>query len=351
MPRLLAALWGRETKSTILGFDKNVIDGETIQGKNHDVPKVHHHAALAALKLGNRTEEKSTSPADVASLTRSSQFSAAYRQLQKLSAAGVEVQALSGLTTEEFERLRRIGAVYEASLPQLHKQVSTYRTSEKNAALQLEWGINLDCGMMKVMSIQDMPGVDIMTCVAAHVEKEVTPLYDKDTISSECCGERLDNDGIWRTIIHTRSTGSKSDLINYSSLVDALDEPLGSIWVAYYVSPEFTPACVGIPPPMVGHFRTSKSLYVIRFEPLNAKTRMGVRMTSFLEAGVSTAVYSLLTLMPSFALRRLVRGMVETAAESLDNFCRDNPKIDELMKTSPSAELYQRLKTRLEEKK
>lgn len=276
----------------------------------------------------------------------------AYRELLRLekSSSRGKVEELSGLSHEQLDALRRIGRVYESSLPQLAQQPSSFGCGEQNEQLKLDWGLKLEDGFLKVMCVQNMPDVDILKCVVAHAEKNLATHYDKDTVKAESVFRNF-NDGLWRTILFTQSTGSKSDVISFTSAVDALDEALGSIWVAYYTSPSDVQKLknVTIPPTLDGHFRTDKSLYVVKLKPLRTDGHnLGVQMTSILEVGVSPATYTFLSMMPGWALRRLVRGMVETAASSLVKFCRTTKLTEEARKNSPSAGFYELIERHLE---
>lgn len=272
----------------------------------------------------------------------------AYRQLLELEAAGGNPREF--LAESSIERIRRIGATYERSLKLLGSKVTNYATNEKNLRLNLEWGMELKDGLLRMMYVCEHD-IDLVKVLAFGQEVDLQGALEKDMVRAEPVGEQQANDAMWHIISHDKTLGTKTDELVFASTLDALSEPIGSIWNAAYTPPQDMTELEGVPLPMLekGYSRPSYSFAATLLTPLSVDggAVQRCRQISVFEARLPKVVNGIMSVMPAFLLKRFMRTEIEKRVASLAPLLKTSSEHEQRMLTSPRREFYEHVQWHL----
>ncbi|CAK0874250.1 unnamed protein product, partial [Prorocentrum cordatum] len=138
----------------------------------------------------------------------------------------------AALDAELLEQVRRVGTRYEETLEMLSWQVRDLPVFESNEELRLEWGFRSSGNMVWVVVVWDTPDVDLVRALAGRLERSLSDHYDTGVISCEPLWQKRAYEEIWHKVSVVEAAGKTTmDEILIDSTVDALDEPLGAVWV------------------------------------------------------------------------------------------------------------------------
>jgi len=162
----------------------------------------------------------------------------ARRELARMEAAKYD---LSCFDPKLLEQIRRIGGKYDESLAMLNTEVSSLPVHETNSKLKLAWGLSLANGTLRATFSVERD-LELVKSVVAFQEKDLDVGLKESVVRVDSLGDPSANDSLWRVISFAKSLGTKGDDIIVESSADALDEPLGSIWMSGYSPPVNQPA-------------------------------------------------------------------------------------------------------------
>mmetsp|Transcript_13360 Transcript_13360/g.25217 ORF Transcript_13360/g.25217 Transcript_13360/m.25217 type:complete len:580 (+) Transcript_13360:110-1849(+) len=189
----------------------------TIQMDVEGVP-VFNHPLMVAWKLGRIVQ--------------------AARELKRLEEAmPEEVQCFPASV---IEQVRRIGRKFEESQSLLSIKINELPIHESNPKLKLDWGLQVSQGLVRAVYCVDRD-LDVCKGIAALQEKDLDVGLKENIVQVDKIGLHKPNDAIWRVQTHTKAIGTRGDDIVVESMADALDEPIGSIWLSAYSPPKPDP--------------------------------------------------------------------------------------------------------------
>jgi hypothetical protein len=265
------------------------------------------------------TQDSSTTPSadmkpNLSTLLRAGKYAAANKLLQLEKAAGG-----CGLDEATTERIHRIGNKFNEAMRMLQAKPGDLKVSEHNKQLGLHWGLKLDGPIMQIVSVKDYD-VDFLKMVALDLKRDMEGKTCDDEISQEILGTPCTHDVCWRRKAVIKGVGQKLDDVMMVNSVNALDEPLGAVCSMKYTLAESDttdPHGTPIPAVMSGFSRTPFVMYATSFTPLalEGNKLRGVRKVECLETKLSPMLAKVLGVMPSFLLKKLIRGNQETMAK------------------------------------
>lgn len=166
-------------------------------------------------------------------------------KLGRIVQAARELKRLEDTKPEEvrcfpasiIEQVRRIGQKFEESQSLLAIKISELPIHESNPKLKLEWGLQLSQGLVRAIYSVDRD-LDVCRGIAALQEKDLDVGLKENIVDVLKLGLHKPNDAIWRVQTYTKAIGTRGDDIVVESMADALDEPIGSIWLSAYSPPK-----------------------------------------------------------------------------------------------------------------
>mmetsp|Transcript_55283 Transcript_55283/g.131844 ORF Transcript_55283/g.131844 Transcript_55283/m.131844 type:complete len:368 (+) Transcript_55283:93-1196(+) len=249
------------------------------------------------------------------------------------------------------ERLARICKKYQESKEFLHVKVKDLPYNEHNAKLGLDWGFMFKGDKFRLMYTVEHE-LDIMKSFAAYQEADLSKGYKAALVSAEAVGPQSPNDTIWRCKSASDSLpGLKADSVTIYNFVDALDDDCRSIWFCSYTPPEGSQKNfngIDIPPvdDKNGYARSSYFFSAALLTPLEEKSSNRVqrfRVTSVNEFQVPQIVLTPIKWTPHSIIAKGSRSNIEDSIVKFRAFVESSPDLDQRLKDSPRAELYQHI--------
>lgn len=258
----------------------------------------------------------------------------------------------AGLGKASLARVRRIGAHYEANLDMIQWKATDFAISEVGCKLGQEggleeWGARLQDGYLSMVTSTHYATLDVSTILACRMEKDLEPHLDKEVIHKEILEESDVSDSLWHVLKNSKSLGSKLDDVSEDFVVDALDESVGAIVMFSRTLDPTTTTYRGltIPKPQEGFERTPHYRGLIK---LQRDPKGGVRSIFAMQVKLSVSAYRLLSLMPNWVFRRLVRSGAENSTKNFRMIASDpNSVYQERLRTTPRAAFYDAMQRRM----
>lgn len=251
------------------------------------------------------------------------------------------------LGDETFDMVCRVAAKYDASLAMFGLRVPEFSCNEENHALDLQWGVKLEGGMMTIKSVIGYPEIDPVCVVAGRLEMDLEGHFNPSFVHAEALNKHP-SDTLWRRL-DCGMPMCRSDNVVHTSLVDALDEPLGAIWIGLYSPPDRRNT--EVPRLEHGHVRLPYIFAALKIEPAS-RTQcgfQGARQTFVSEVQLPSAIYRILCAAPSWMLKWLCRSWFERQVPSFAQFAT-SPELRARLRSSSRAPLYEHLRRRLDDK-
>lgn len=287
----------------------------------------------------------------LAAAVRLGRFLEARRQLHRMEAEGHDPSQVLDAAT--LERLARILEKYDSSQSILSTSVFDLPVSEVNEEMHLQWGVEVAGSTLRfIYEIEEEH--DFVRGFVGVQERDLHKVFNKGVLSAEMLGKNTPNDGLWRSITLSQSTGMKGDNVALVSSIDALDEPGGHIWACTYSPPEGVEEVGGVPLPPVleGHHRLPYSFWATTMTPTISRSDgkiRGYKMKVAVEMELPYMALKIVEMMPRILLRRLARSKMEQSPKDFRRFVQSSHEIDDRLQKSPRAEFYERLRRHLAE--
>merc|ERR1712232_1517955 len=125
----------------------------------------------------------------------------------------------------------------------LGESISDFPVYERNAGLQLEWGLKVGRDTLRLKYVVDYAGLDLVRALAACQEKSTEGGMYEDFVAAKELGVPNACDTIWHRFNRDTRFGKRGDDVFQASMVDALAEPLGAIACFLYSPPEEVLQC------------------------------------------------------------------------------------------------------------
>jgi len=281
---------------------------------------------------------------DICSALHQGRLLDARRRLARLGDPGRVDGALA-------ERIRRVGVCYSASLEDLAAGGQSW-TSEQVG--ELHYSYRLADGRFQLVSTVESPA-DPIKALAAVIEVDLCQGYKPNVISTRLLGHEDPDpfDSVWQITQKGRFSGALEDNISHVSVVDALDEELGSLLVCVYPPSDVRSTQlhgIDLPAPQSGAAREGNWRTTFRITPIQdfqGTGQPGFRMSSALNVQPSRAGLAVLSHMPSWTLRLV---LARSARELLSSFAKHMDVCEELqcrIESSPRAAFYAHVRCRL----
>jgi hypothetical protein len=243
----------------------------------------------------------------------------ACKQLSRLEQAGLALEEF--FSPPMLEHVRRVESCFEASMDLLCSDADSSWKAEKLDE-GTEFRYKLSDGEVHLVSTAMYNDVDILRAFAAVCEVDLCKGYKPNVTSVEPLVDQCTVDSIWRIFQRGMISGRREDNIVQVSAVDALDEPLRSLWVSIY-APWHQGVTelrgVPIPPPQAGATR-HLGRSTVCLTPNGDGS--GFQMKMALSAPAPRAV----NMMPSFALKAFMRKCAKETVFSFSkhiNYCTE----------------------------
>lgn len=184
-------------------------------GIDHDEGGLTKHPLMVAWKLGRLVQ--------------------ASRELKLMEDAG-RAEDANRFPREVLEQIRRIGLKFEESQNLLNAKITDLPIHETNPKMKLEWGLQIAHGLVRAIYSVERD-LDVCKSISALQEKDLDEGLKESVVRVDALGVHKPFDSTWRVITHNKAVGAKGDDIIVESMADALDEPIGSIWLSGYSPP------------------------------------------------------------------------------------------------------------------
>lgn len=284
--------------------------------------------------------------------SREGRFLDALKEMDRLRAAGIDPSDVLG--ERPVERVVRITGKYKKSLQMFEAKLEDFSVFENNESIGVKWGIDVQDSYLHLLFEASFPEMDVVRAFAAVQERDLHKPFNSGLLSAATLGEETPHDSIWRSFTFSKTFGTKADNLTHISGVDALDEkPLHSLWAGHYNITEETAAAAGmqIPPVEERHERSSYSLTAYSLQPNiprgGGDRSRGLRMRVLTEYKLSAVQNAGLSIMPSFAIRRLARSRVEKVPVQFKEFVESSTDLDYRLAHGERSEFYAMLRQRL----
>lgn len=217
----------------------------------------------------------------------------------------------------------------------------------------MEFRCRLAGGSLSMVCTAEYRSGDTVKALAALCEGDMCQGYRPSTVSAELLGERGIMESLWRVRRRSSTSGIVKDNLSEVSVVDALDESSGSLWVVMQ-SPAPGVACdiygVTVPPEVRSSERCKDEGTIFRITPSwssGSSVPHGFSLSSVTCSHPSGASLALLSSMPSFALRAVIRRRALELTDAFGRHVQTCGELDERLRTSRWASFYSEVRQRL----
>jgi len=158
-------------------------------------------------------------------------------------------------------------------------------------------------------------------------------------------GQAFPSDSIWHTMTKELYLPIRSDDVEHYSIVDALDEPCGSVYLLLYTI--LNTDALGRQPPHVlkGHKRQPWTFNILKCTP----HKDGVWVLFVADAEVSNATTMMTEWIPTWFMKKLTKDMFSMITKDFLTYAKSDAHIRERMKVSARAPLYESIRKRIME--
>mmetsp|Transcript_159528 Transcript_159528/g.290999 ORF Transcript_159528/g.290999 Transcript_159528/m.290999 type:complete len:320 (+) Transcript_159528:357-1316(+) len=284
---------------------------------------------------------------DLVTAVRSFRMLEAGQMLQQIEADGDDVH--SRLSNVEVERVRRLSSRCQEHI---HRRQAQWPINGHNANLNMQWGFRLEDGLVSATFATEFEaGIGIVRAVAALCELHLYGGFNDDFVAGAALEEKqAANDCMWRLVTHNKVLNIRNDNIWQVSVTDALEEE-GLIIIDQSIPEEGAQSVRGLPPPEEGcsRIRYGHTTYSLQPLPDGNGSLTGFRLVNHAVTQPSSRNYTLLSIMPSFAQKAVLRNGMEGIVGRLKQHVETSQKLSEALRSSPRASLYEALETHLEQ--
>lgn len=269
----------------------------------------------------------------------------AHRQLYHLEMSGMSPEEF--IDAQSLDQIRCVGDHYQSSTSVLQMESSGGWIKEKLSA-DVEFGYRIANGEIHLVSSTDCENYDILKALAALCEVDLCKGYKPNVSRAESVGDaRRGIESIWRIYQRGMMSGKLEDNIAQVSVVDALDENLGALWVSVR-APQHQGISelsgVRIPAPQTGMNRCYYGTSTFCLTPKDIWSgRQGFRMTMAVCGPAPRATL----VMPTFALKALMRKGAKDMVGSFLEHLETCTELEQRIHTSPRKHFYSMVTRRL----
>mmetsp|Transcript_142046 Transcript_142046/g.250460 ORF Transcript_142046/g.250460 Transcript_142046/m.250460 type:complete len:375 (-) Transcript_142046:136-1260(-) len=254
---------------------------------------------------------------------------------------------LAGASCAAAQRAQILGVDFQESSTSLGSD-SRGRWVHDRVREGLECSFHVANGMVHAVTTAEFPSHDPLLAFAAFCEADLCMAYKPNVVNGTLLDEAAADHSLWLVEQRGKFSGRLEDSLVEISAVDALDEPVGSLWVCIS-----TPASedlaqnwsASIPAAQKGVQRIDSGCTTCWITPLRGpdeKTR-GFRMITEVAAPAPAAVSG----MPTFALRMAMRRGAQEFADGFQKHIATGGMLDQRMQSSARGKLYARIRERL----
>lgn len=224
------------------------------------------------------------------------------------------------------------------------------QVKESHKELPLQYGKNIENGLIESYSVCEYPDRDLVSALAAYLEVESTAKFYEELVFAKKVdwGERNDTSSVWH--IATRNKGPTEDICEDNvyryKVVDALDQQSRSVVLVVWTMTGELPAETA---PAAGFMRGFECSFY-RFLPLwNTETNryMGFRLARAKIIRPSPGLYTLFAGINEENLIESARMANENFRLKFDDHLQSS-ELEQVMKSSPRAGFYRRMQARLQ---
>lgn len=285
---------------------------------------------------------------DLSAAMRNFRMLEASQMLQQLEADGDDVSRT--LSSAEVERIRRVSSRCQEHI---HRRQAQWPIHGHNLNLNMKWGFRLEHGLVSAtFSTEIDAGVGIVRAVAALCEMHLYKGFNDDFVTGSALEEtQAANDCMWRVVTHNKVLSIRNDNIWQVTVTDALEEE-GLIIIDQCIPEEDVQSASGVPPPAEGCSRITYAHTTYALQPIRGRGNGSLTAYKLMNHAVTQPLprnYSLLSVMPSFAQRRILGNGMEGIVGRLKEHIRTSQDLSWAMQNSPRASLYEALETHLEQ--
>eukprot|EP00928_Gymnodinium_smaydae_P015949 TRINITY_DN15937_c0_g1_i3.p1 TRINITY_DN15937_c0_g1~~TRINITY_DN15937_c0_g1_i3.p1 ORF type:complete len:635 (-),score=73.42 TRINITY_DN15937_c0_g1_i3:107-2011(-) len=282
----------------------------------------------------------------VALALRMGRWVEAYRRLRELELMGSD--PLKAFSPSMVERIRRIGSRFEASVRDFHDDNAW--TKAHDSASGLDFAYRLSNSTFQIVTSTVYTGIDALQAFVTLCEYDLCSRYCADVVGLEPLRERF-YDSLWR-VRKTGQNGNEDNVLHVSCL-DALDEPLGALWVcAYTPEDSWKDASVSIPDPKEGSVRVGLWRMTFAVEPVWPQSNSNVDVSNVgsesshafkLTVSLCRRPTSAACMFPEVVMRR----EVATVMDRFHAFLKDNNELNWRILFSRRAPFYDEVRRHL----
>lgn len=298
-----------------------------------------------------RTSSEAGSLEKLAFALQCGHFADAFRELEALKAQGVNPHNV--LDGTQVEQINRIASHYSTSLVKVQPPDSSFVVETHGLH---KGGIRIADGGMEIRIVFDFDDCDMLRAWGALVEADMNLGFGRkdptgaDFIQcNELPGVRSAFDTLWHITAVAKAINVRSDNIWHASYANALSDSEPMLWHAMYNPDADAEEILGVvlPPAEkdVARVGTAWGYYTARPSP-TGKNAFKLVMTTGCET--SPTMFKIMSWLPHFILRRLLRESLENFPSELRRATQDT-RLHQRMNDGPRAEYYKQIQKQLEE--
>jgi hypothetical protein len=270
----------------------------------------------------------------------------AKRDLACMRAIGFPVE--EHVASRTLEQVDRVVGRFEASLDELYMDPA--KGWIKDWLVEgIEFGYHILDGTLSLVSVAEYDGCDILKAFAAICEVDLCHGYKTNVTCATPVDGWHATDSVWRILQYGMMSGGLEDNVVQLSIVDALDEPLGSLWASMYV-PSHVSGLHGMKPPgpQAGAARALAGHSTVCITPVATSSSMGSEAQRFrMKMAVSGPVPRAVALMPSILLKAAVRRCAKDMVAAFWKHATECAELDHRISASPRARFYSAIRQHL----
>jgi len=310
---------------------------------------------------------------DIHDAAYNAEFAKAYELLRNLErSTGLSARKVLG--TELWERITRIGDIFELSLLEFDTEVHEWTPlikKPKSGSVHFRFSNS----MLKILSTIEITvtsKIDIIKAFVGLCEYDLSAKYDSTHVlcqrlwpksagpqmssqqTTSSCSTLLGSDTLWRICRNSHTGGSKTvtkeDNIFHVSVIDALEHPLGALVLAVYsprqptvVPGEMTAELTelfgqALPKVPESTLRVGDESTIFTLRPVKGSNPVAFELKSLFSTRLSKAAH----MFPG-----VVASDLHHALSRFEQFAAEDSELRWLMLFSPQHELYDRIRMHL----
>jgi len=327
-------------------------------------------------------------------------FASAYRALQRLEASGEN--PVGFVDDGIIERVNRIAPLYAETVTAFDRteqticKMSGYAWYDDLQA-EIAYSINTKDSSFTCSSIADVDidAGDIVTLIAGFSEVDLIAVFPQDyslpasaprrssrrrsslsgvpaaLAGERAAGERQDaepsaslpragggfskhiqcaveigraftSDAVWHLFSREPDLKVASDDVMHSSIVDALDEPCGSLYTMLYTVLNTDGLGRQLPPAVKWRLRQPFMRLRVKVKPQPG----GAKLCVMVDVSMHPALCRILSLCPTWIMKKVLKNGFTSVTKDYDTYVKTFAPLRERMKVSARAPLYERMRKR-----